>query len=256
MGGQGPKDSLLPRYAMQSPRLAWQALCSIYSRYPILRIICSPWTLVVLLLACNAYGHAFPSSACPPGHLCIPNDVGGAPSRTTPYVEYMDTTATAAVYRVSSLIKTVQSPFQLIQVYESLFFGKILTIDGALMITERDEPNYHETIVNTPLVYLPEARRVLVIGGGDGGTVTQLVRHSNLVEIVWVEIDEQVIDFAREFFPRNTKALSDPRVKLRVQNAATFVQEVRLPPAKQPLLSSFAMLNRASLCASVDASGG
>ena len=77
------------------------------------------------------------------------------------------------------------------QVYESLFFGKILTIDGALMITERDEPNYHESLVHTTLAYLPEAKRVLVVGGGDGGTVTQLVKHKNLVEIVWVEIDEQ-----------------------------------------------------------------
>ena len=94
-------------------------------------------------------------------------------------------TSSAAVYRVSSLLKTVRSPYQLIQVYESLFFGKILTIDGALMITERDEPNYHETLVHTTLNYLPDARRVLVIGGGDGGTVTQLVRHKNLQEIVW-----------------------------------------------------------------------
>merc|ERR1712050_585871 len=60
------------------------------------------------------------------------------------------------------------------QVYESLFFGKILTIDGALMITERDESNYHESLVHTTMAYLPHAKRVLVIGGGDGGTVTQL----------------------------------------------------------------------------------
>ena len=59
------------------------------------------------------------------------------------------------------------------------------------MITERDEPNYHESLVHTTLAYLPEAKRVLVVGGGDGGTVTQLVKHKNLVEIVWVEIDEQ-----------------------------------------------------------------
>ena len=150
---------------------------------------------------------------------------------TTPYVEFSEVTSSAAIYRVSSLLKTVRSPFQLIQVYESLFFGKILTIDGALMVTERDEPNYHETLVHTTLVYLPHARRVLVVGGGDGGTVSQLVRHPSLVEIVWVEIDEQVIQFAKEFFPRQSKALQDPRVVLRVQNAATFVQEARYPVA-------------------------
>ena len=101
----------------------------------------------------------------------------------------------------------MRTPYQLIEVYESLFFGKILTIDGALMITERDEPNYHETIVHTVLNYLPAARRVLVVGGGDGGTVTQLVRHPNLVEIVWCEIDGEVIQFAKDFYPRLAKAL-------------------------------------------------
>lgn len=164
------------------------------------------------------------ASACPEGYLCIPSSVGGVASGTIPYIEYSDVTSTAAVYRVSSLIKTVQSPYQLVQVYDSVFFGKILTIDGALMITERDEGNYHETLAHTPLAYLPNARRVLVVGGGDGGTVTQLVKHPNLEEIVWVELDEVVVQFAKEFFPRQTRALKDPRLKLRVQNAAAFVQ--------------------------------
>eukprot|EP00966_Prymnesium_polylepis_P022930 527342-Prymnesium_polylepis.1 len=87
--------------------------------------------------------YASKPAACPPGFYCVPNAVGGTPSGIPPYVEYSDVTSTAAVYRVSALLKTVQSPYQLVQVYESLFFGKILTIDGALMITERDEPNYH-----------------------------------------------------------------------------------------------------------------
>jgi hypothetical protein len=151
---------------------------------------------IAMLLAWIGCARLNPTHACPPDHLCVPNEVGGSPSTATPYIEYSEVTSTAAVYRVSSLLKTVRSPYQLIQVYESLFFGKILTIDGALMITERDEPNYHESLVHTTLAYLPHARRVLVIGGGDGGTVTQLVKHPNLVEIVWVEIDEQVIEFA------------------------------------------------------------
>lgn len=70
---------------------------------------------------------------------------------------------------------------------------------------------------------------MLVIGGGDGGTVTQLVKHANLAEIVWCEIDEVVIQFAKEFFPRQTAALADPRVTLRLQNAAAYVQEAQYP---------------------------
>ena len=73
---------------------------------------------------------------------------------------------------------------------------------------------------STTLNYLPDARRVLVIGGGDGGTVTQLLKHPNLREIVWVEIDEVVIQFAKDYFPRQAKALQDPRVSA----SATFSQ--------------------------------
>ena len=188
-----------------------------------------PWIVAAAALLCNLIVYQWMKSVCPPHHLCVPNDVGGSPTATTPYIEYSDVTSSASVYRVSGLLKTVKSPYQLVQVYETLFFGKILTIDGALMITERDESNYHESLVHTTLAYLPQARRVLVIGGGDGGTVTQLVRHPNLVEIVWVEIDEVVVQFAKEFFPRQARALQDPRVRLLVQNAATYVQEARYP---------------------------
>lgn len=182
------------------------------------------WLVAAAALLCNVVVYLQMREACPPDHLCVPNEVGGSPSSATPYIEYSDVTSSASIYRVSALLKTIQTPYQLVQVYETLFFGKILTIDGALMITERDESNYHESLVHTALAYLPEARRVLVVGGGDGGTVTQLVRHPNLVEIVWCEIDEVVVQFAKEFFPRQAKALQDPRVSLRVENAATFVQ--------------------------------
>ena len=188
-----------------------------------------PWLLTACAALWALVATFKPSSTCPANFLCVPNDVHGSATKITPYIEYSETTSTAAVYRVSSLLKTVKTPYQTIAVYESLFFGKILTIDGALMLTERDEPNYHESLVHTTLNYLPGARRVLVVGGGDGGTVTQLVKHPNLVEIVWVEIDELVIQFARDFFPKQARALQDPRVTLRVQNAATFMQEARYP---------------------------
>ncbi|KAJ1638223.1 spermidine synthase, partial [Pavlovales sp. CCMP2436] len=109
-----------------------------------------------------------------------------------------------------------QSPFQHIAVYETNFHGRILTIDTALMLTERDERNYHEMLSHVPLNYLPEARRVLVIGGGDGGTVTQAVRHANLREVVWVEIDEIVVRTSRKYFPKVSAGADDSRVKLLI----------------------------------------
>ena len=187
------------------------------------------WVVALSSAAWSSYVYYDRSFRCPEGTVCIEGDSFGAGPPVTPYTEFTEVTNSHAVYRVSALLKTEQSPYQLVQAYQSHFFGKILVIDGALMITERDESNYHETLVHTTLNYLPDARRVLVIGGGDGGTVTQLLKHPNLREIVWVEIDEVVLRFARQFFPHLAKAQSDPRVTLRVQNAARFVQEAQYP---------------------------
>ena len=187
------------------------------------------WVVALSSAAWSSYVYYDRSFRCPEGTVCIEGDSFGAGPPVTPYTEFTEVTNSHAVYRVSALLKTEQSPYQLVQAYQTHFFGKILVIDGALMITERDESNYHETLVHTTLNYLPDARRVLVIGGGDGGTVTQLLKHPNLREIVWVEIDEVVLRFARQFFPHLAKAQSDPRVTLRVQNAARFVQEAQYP---------------------------
>ena len=187
------------------------------------------WVVALSSAAWSSYVYYDRSFRCPEGTVCIEGDSFGSGPPVTPYTEFTEVTNSHAVYRVSALLKTEQSPYQLVQAYQSHFFGKILVIDGALMITERDESNYHETLVHTTLNYLPDARRVLVIGGGDGGTVTQLLKHPNLREIVWVEIDEVVLRFARQFFPHLAKAQSDPRVTLRVQNAARFVQEAQYP---------------------------
>jgi spermidine synthase len=157
---------------------------------------------------------------CPPGAACI----FGAPG-VQPYVEYSEVASFWAVYDVQRQVHAVQSAYQHIVVYDTYFHGRILTIDGALMITERDERNYHEMLAHVPLNYLPEAARVLVVGGGDGGTVTQVVRHPRLREVVWVEIDELVVRTSRRYFPKVSAGADDPRVKLTVRNAAHWVAE-------------------------------
>lgn len=134
------------------------------------------WVVALSSAAWSSYVYYDRSFRCPKGTVCIEGDSFGAGPPVTPYAEFSEVTNSHAVYRVSELLKTEQSPYQLVQAYQSHFFGKILVIDGALMITERDESNYHETLVHTTLNYLPDARRVLVIGGGDGGTVTQLLK--------------------------------------------------------------------------------
>jgi len=83
--------------------------------------------------------------------------------------------------------------FQSIEVYKSSFWGHIMNIDGDLMLTERDESGYHEMIAHIPLVYLPKASNVLIIGGGDGGTLKQILMHPNVKKVTLVDIDAAVI---------------------------------------------------------------
>ena len=115
------------------------------------------WVVALSSAAWSSYVYYDRSFRCPEGTVCIEGDSFGAGPPVTPYTEFTEVTNSHAVYRVSALLKTEQSPYQLVQAYQSHFFGKILVIDGALMITERDEPNYHETLVHTTLAYLPNA---------------------------------------------------------------------------------------------------
>lgn len=202
--------------------------------------LCGLWWSVGLCGLCGLSVLLSRPSACPRGFLCVPYAVGGPPSSEPPYIEYSDVTATATVYRVSRRLKGVVTPFQSVGAFDSIFFGRVLTIDGALMITQRDEANYHEALVHTPLAYLPHARRVLVVGGGDGGTVTQLTKHPNLREIVWCEIDEVVIQTAKELFPKQSKWTHDPR---RLCSRITPSPPYRLHPSSSaPLRCSSAYI--------------
>ena len=93
-----------------------------------------------------------------------------------------------------------QSEFQKVEVLDSPEFGRILLLDGAIMFTERDEPAYHEMLVHPPLFAHPRPERVLIVGGGDGGTIRELLKHEAVRSITLVEIDKMVIDVCRRFF--------------------------------------------------------
>lgn len=122
-------------------------------------------------------------------------------------------------------VASVQSKYQKIEVLKSDFFGHILTIDGDLMLTERDEFIYHEMIVHVPMAYVPTASRILVVGGGDGGSARQLLRRESVERVTVVELDEEVVRISREFFPRLAAALGDDRVELRLESGADWVAQ-------------------------------
>jgi spermidine synthase len=118
------------------------------------------------------------------------------------------------------------SPFQSVDVIRTKAFGKMLLLDGAVMITEDDEFVYHEMIAHIPACLHEDPKRVVVIGGGDGGTVRELLKHKSIEEIVLCEIDEMVVNACKEHFPKVASGLADPRVKVRIGDGIAYMKEL------------------------------
>lgn len=128
------------------------------------------------------------------------------------------------IYNNNKLLEEIQSKFQKIQVYNNDFFGNILVIDDDLQLTQHDEKNYHEMIVHVPLNYKENAKKILIIGGGDCGTLLEITKHDNVEEIFMIEIDEEVINISKKYFPELTNSLNDTRLKLIIEDGASWIK--------------------------------
>lgn len=126
--------------------------------------------------------------------------------------------------RVDRQLFTGQSEFQRIDVFESKEFGRFLTLDGYMMLTEKDEFIYHEMMVHVPMAVHPAAKSVLVIGAGDGGVLRELTRYSSVEKIDLVEIDELVVEVCRKYLPKTACRLDDPRVSIHYEDGVRFVR--------------------------------
>lgn len=127
--------------------------------------------------------------------------------------------------RIRRVLETFESKFQKGAVYESFDFGKVLTLDGVVQLTELDEPHYHEMIVHVPMMAHPRPEKVLVIGGGDGGVVREIVRHKCVKEVHFCEIDEMVVKVCQKHFPALASGLADPRVKHLYGDGLAYVKK-------------------------------
>ena len=126
--------------------------------------------------------------------------------------------------RVERQLYSGQSEFQRIDVFESPEFGRFLTLDGYMMLTERDEFIYHEMITHVPLAVHPKVKRVLVIGAGDGGVIRDLVRYPEIEDIDLVEIDELVVEVCRKYLPQTACRLDDPRVHIHYEDGLKYIR--------------------------------
>jgi len=126
--------------------------------------------------------------------------------------------------KVDRQLYSGKSEFQRIDVFESPEFGRFLTLDGIMMLTEKDEFIYHEMITHVPMAVHPDVRRVLVIGGGDGGTVRELTRYEGIERIDLVEIDEEVVEVCKKYLPKTACALDDERVHFYFEDGLKYIR--------------------------------
>lgn len=126
--------------------------------------------------------------------------------------------------RVNRHLYSQKSEYQQIDIFETPEFGKVLTLDGNVMLTERDEFIYDEMITHVPMSVHPCVKDVLVIGAGDGGVVKELARYECVERIDLVEMDPQVIEACRTYLPENASRLDDDRVHITYDNALRFIR--------------------------------
>src|SRR4051812_41809157 len=117
------------------------------------------------------------------------------------FTEYFLNQSIGQTYKIKSILHQEKSEFQEITVLDTYALGRLLLLDGKTMVSDLDEFVYHEIMGHIPTMVHPNPLKVLVIGGGDGGIVRELVKHPHLEEIHLVEIDRRVIEVSQEFFP-------------------------------------------------------
>jgi spermidine synthase len=126
-------------------------------------------------------------------------------------------------FKVKERLFAGRSPYQRVEIVETESFGRVLLNDDVVMLSERDEFVYHEMIAHVPLFVHAGAERVLVVGGGDGGTVREVLRHPGVRHCRLVEIDGMVVDACRQHIPQTAAALDDPRCEVTIGDGVEFV---------------------------------
>lgn len=130
-------------------------------------------------------------------------------------------------YDIKGMLYSRRGPFGEIAIAEHDYFGRMLILDGVVQLTERDEHFYHEMLAHVPLYTHPAPRDVLIIGGGDGGTLREVLKHKTVRTVTIAEIDKGVIEVSRQFLPTLSTGFADPRTRLEIADGAKFVVGVR-----------------------------
>lgn len=126
--------------------------------------------------------------------------------------------------KIKQHLYSAKSDFQQVDVFDSVEFGRFLTLDGLMMVTEKDEFIYHDMIVHVPMATNPNIKKVCVIGAGDGGTVRELLRYPHIESIDMVEIDQMVVDVSLAYLPQTASQLHHEKVNLFFEDGLKFIR--------------------------------
>jgi spermidine synthase len=137
----------------------------------------------------------------------------------TPHLEFCT--------RVKKTLHTETTQFQELKVLDTYEFGRVLVLDGAIQTSVQDEFIYHEMLTHVPLYTHPNPQRVLVIGGGDGGTIREVLKHDEVKEAHLVEIDRRVVETAQEYLPEISGQLAARPVEIFFEDGLKFIQKCR-----------------------------
>ncbi|KAJ6793119.1 putative spermidine synthase 1 [Iris pallida] len=129
--------------------------------------------------------------------------------------------------KVEKILFQGKSDYQNVMVFESSTYGKVLILDGVIQVTERDECAYQEMITHLPLCSIPNPKKVLVVGGGDGGVLREVARYSSVEQVDICEIDKMVVDVSKQFFPNLALGFEDPRVKLHIGDGVAYLKNAQ-----------------------------
>lgn len=127
--------------------------------------------------------------------------------------------------RTDKQLYSAQSDYQRIDVFESPEFGRFVTLDGDIIFSEADEFIYNEMVTHVPMSVHPSVKKVLIIGGGDGGVAREFCHYPEIEEIDVVESDDMFVEVCRKFFPETAKGFEDPRVKIYYEDGLRFLRD-------------------------------
>lgn len=131
-------------------------------------------------------------------------------------------------FETTQLLIDTHTSYQHLQIFENPTFGKVMMLDGVTQTTERDEFIYHEMLAHIPMIAHGSATSVLVIGGGDGGIIRELLKHPKLDSVTIVEIDKGVVEYSKLYMPSiSQNAFESEKVNLHIADAASFVQTTK-----------------------------